>query len=511
MPFNTQAALQAGYSQQEIDRYLAKKNAQNRTGISKFLFGESTGAPSMAFNAVANTLNIPSYAIGGMLDEYQKQGSGAFNPLKNPFGIKGAISGLKNKEAVMQELPETFGIDPNSPQGLALGFAGELLTPNIPVEKLANVFKGGKAVSRLNKPNIFETLTRKAGESIDEAGKSLSVRALRPSPSQIRELEDVSKIPFGDFIAKNNLYGSGKTAVGKADELIAPLQLEYNALVRNGQKVSPLDYVRALRAKAKQIRATDFSPEARSVADAIDARAKIFGQTAKNFGKTGIPIDILTNSKSSAFSKVPKNALADPTVVHAGEIAGKVGIDVLDQFAPGSKELGKQLQGLRTFRNIAKKQSGIGRGSQVFNTVKSNFAGLGAGGALGYAVGNPILGGAVGMTLGAASTNPRVLSAVSRAGTGLGSSLVNNAELIGKGAQSGFNAGRKTLTTAGRVYPTLQSSRNRLLTPSTVTSLPEMGLQNQGLLKEQNQSEQSTLLNNSPFGKRKRVLKGNFY
>ena len=72
-------------------------------------------------SAVGNVLSIPSYAVGGLLNEIQQ---GTFNP------VRGVSQGLAQKQAVQTELPETLGIDPQSPLGLAVGIGGELLTPD---------------------------------------------------------------------------------------------------------------------------------------------------------------------------------------------------------------------------------------------------------------------------------------------------------------------------------------------------------------------------------------------
>jgi len=90
-----------------------------------------------------NILNLPSYAIGGALNQGQRALGSKYGQQTDATGL-GILEGIKNKRAVFTEAPETFGIDPNSRLGKAVGFGAELLTPSVP---LGGVSKLGKVAN----------------------------------------------------------------------------------------------------------------------------------------------------------------------------------------------------------------------------------------------------------------------------------------------------------------------------------------------------------------------------
>ncbi len=445
MAFNEQgfrqAAVQQGFSPEQVESYVkqrkSEEKAKSRTGLSKWLFGERTSIPGMAVEAVGNVLNVPSYAVGGVLNNFQRMGGSKYaqGQQVQPLGF---IEGVKNKRAVMSELPETFGIDPNSAAGMAIGFGGELLTPDLFMgadlaKGLSFARKGTKA-----SPGLFTRVIQKAGEGIEEGGKGLAVRALKPSPSQVKKFEQTSGMSLGDFISQNNLYGTGRKALEKVEPLIAEQQKVYNSLARSGKLIDPKEYVQSLLKRADEITKNDFSYEAQRVAEGLRGRAKIFQDNATKF-KGGIPIEVLTNTKSGAFGSVPGGAMIDPNIYHAGKIAGEEGIKLLDSYAPGSAKVGRNLQALREFRDIASKQRGLGEGSQVFNMFKPSAGGAVVGGMFGG-----IPGAAAGAALSTIGNNPKTLSAAATGGQLIGRGVQRAAPQIARGTT-------RMATTAGRV------------------------------------------------------------
>lgn len=280
-----------------------------------------------------------------------------------------------------------------------------------------------QALGKVLGPRISK-ITGKTGEMVENVGKDISGHALRPSNSQMSKFEEVSGRPIQSYISEKKLYGTGKVAAKKADDLIKPLQNEYNSLVRSGEKVDPTIYIQSLKQKAKEIRDSDFSLEASKVANDLDMRAEnISKKVTKNGRIEKIPIDILTETKSSSFSKVPGGVMGDPTSLHGAKIAGEVGIEVLDKLFPGSAQKGKHLQELRTFKEIAEKQGNLGKGNQLFNLLKPSGGGATIGGILGLGLGNPLLGSLLGAGFGEAASNPSVLSATSKGFRDVGKNL----------------------------------------------------------------------------------------
>lgn len=453
MAFNEQGFIQAaraaGYSDQEIGQAVGSR----RTGLNKWLFGNRTSLPGKAFEAVSNVLNLPSYAIGGLMNKVQGATGSQYAQGETGKSTTGIVEGIKNKRAVFSELPESLNVDPNSGLGMALGFAGELATPD-PIA-LVDLFKGAnsarKGLAASRKSGLFSKGIEKAGTAIEEGGKGLAVRALRPSPSQIERIEKITGKKLGDFIAENDLYGSGEKALGKVRQLISDAQAEYNALVRNGRIITPEQYADALRAKAKEIRATSGAYEDLQIARELEDRATVFIQSSQQF-KNGVPVDFLTNTKSGAYRTVSPNAFLDPTRESAREIAGDVGVQVLDRIAPGSADTGKRLQALRTFENIASKQRGIGKGTQPINILK--LGGATAGGVVGGPTG--ALAGYIGEQV---LTHPRFLSSVGQGSGAVGGFLRKNAQPIG----SALNTGAKRVGSA--VLKTNRLGKRELLSP----------------------------------------------
>ena len=103
--------------------------------------------------------------------------------------------------------------------------------------------------------------------------------------------------------------------------------------------------------------------------------------------------------------------MADPTKIHGGKDVGRIGISQLEKLAPGSRALGKEQQAAMLYQDIAKKQSGLGKGTQVLNAFKPAGYGSIMGGILGGGVPGALVGGAATVM----ANNPKVLAFGSKA------------------------------------------------------------------------------------------------
>jgi hypothetical protein len=106
--------------------------------------------------------------------------------------------------------------------------------------------------------------------------------------------------------------------------------------------------------------------------------------------------------------------MADPASSLASKTAGGIAIQQLDNFYPGSAEIGHKLQALREFEKIATTQQYVGKGSQLVNILKSNQSGPILGYIAGSIFGNPLIGASAGLLIGLGLNNPKVLTVLSK-------------------------------------------------------------------------------------------------
>lgn len=438
-----QAAERAGYTPQQIKLALARSgaNAPQRTGMSKWFFGDARTAPGAAFNAVGNVLNLPSYAIGGMLNQGQRAAGSKYGQQTDATGL-GILEGIKNKRAVFTEAPETLGFDPNSGAGMAIGLAGELLTPNIPIGKIANFSKLSK-VFKVN-PNAFSKVASKLGGIGADAGETLLSKSYKLNATDINKIaesigvtnesEKVSKVLA--YLEGLGLKGSTKSSVRTLDGLVEGAQQSYNAMVRTGNPVSRSQYAKALLKQAEEIEQFAGDPSTRSIATALKQEAKKQIALAKQ--GVGMTDEFLTNTKTKAFEAASGDSISNYYNSSVSEQLGRAGVRALDEYAPGSAELGTKLRGLQTARNVVGKQARTGLGTQLVNAFKPSAVGFGVGAGVGYTQGqNPLATGVAGGLVGVGLNNPRVLNA-------MGKTLTRSMPM-NPGVPKGLNAGMKVL------------------------------------------------------------------
>lgn len=404
-----QAAIQAGIPQDVINKTIA-----DRTGVAGWFTGGRQGIGG-ALTAAGNVLNLPSYAVGGMLDEYQKQGRSAFNPLKNPFGISGAISGIKNKEAVFQELPESLGIDPNSTAGMVVGLGGELLVPGLPLGKVGeisgvkNIFSKGDEVA-----NIFSKGGKAVAEIAPDAGRTLLEKSYKLSASDIDKIAEAIGVSDEaqkatkviDYLEGLGLTGANRQSLGKLNTLIKQEQKPFNALVKTGGEVSRKPYIDNLLQQAIEQERLN-TPRSRRLAK------QLFDEAYREEQLVGKPLTDtdLTKKITQLFSESGDSAIADPFSSNLSKQIAKAGQEARETLRPGSTNLGRNLRKLRTSQEVLGKKANTGLGTQLVNAFKPSALGIGLGAATSYSTGgNPFVGGVLGAVGGAVVNNPRTLN-----------------------------------------------------------------------------------------------------
>lgn len=451
-----QALKQAGFSQPEIEKYGQQLGFQVPTPkLSQgYLAGVARNAPKSLGNFVGDTVK----GVANIINPNMEKNTVA-NLVKLTTGIVGALMpGEQKNEEYAKQLANYYvdrygGFDNivntfyNDPVGLiddaamVLSAGGTAATKAGKLSKFGKLAEVGQDISRLgNTLDPIQAIGRGVGKGMDlasEAGSGifksagnqltglsdeLSMRSLRPSPSQQRKFQDLTGKSIPEYRRSINQFGGAEDTLSQQSGRIKKASGAYNNLVRTGEIVDPTPYINELRQKANEIIQSNFSQEAQRVADDLSRRADILETKALQYmeanGTNGIPIDIITETKSSSFSKVPQGAMMDQSALLGSKEAGGIGVGVLEDLAPGSQKIGKQLQADILLQNIAKQQSGLGKGTQVLNAFKPVGYGSGLGGMLGGLQG-AITGGIVASTI----NNPKVLGNISKGAYNLGNKL----------------------------------------------------------------------------------------
>lgn len=271
----------------------------------------------------------------------------------------------------------------------------------VPAGKASKVGKAGEAARAASVAEDLGVFRK----SLNKASDFLSERALRASPSQLDNFEDVAKMPAGQYIRENKLWG-GAGNLKPVNRAIENAQAQYNNLVRTGGEIPTKLYTDALRERAVEMLNSNLSREGRALAERLWKEADVQERIAPT-----IKDSTLTNTKSGLLSK----GVDDSMTKSFRQEEGLAGIRALDKYAPGSGQIGKKLQELRTFKDITKKQGKLGRGSQIINGIKGPATAGGTGAIVGAFVGNPIAGAAIGAGVAGLANSRRVQSGVAQA------------------------------------------------------------------------------------------------
>ena len=423
------AAKKLGYSDAEIRDFMAQNNLIPKANMVDQAKRTVGGAGKFVGNVLSAPVNLIKMGKGLSSGDVTLGdiGSGLVKTYKDRYGGWDEImrSAYFDPVDVASDISLVSGLAGSGASALgATNVANKLQKVSQATNPMNAIIGGGKI---LTKPvaNLFSK--KDIPGFLDDASSSLAKKSLRPSPSQQKDFLEATGMDIGDYMRDMGVQGGGSQALKKIEPIVSSLQKKYNALARSGKGIDPTDFIDELRKSADEIVKRDFSTEAQSVAKNILDRADMMETRALEYmisnNTRTIPIDILTSTKSSAFGKVPKGTMADPTMMHGGKLTGGVGVGQLEKLAPGTQKLGKAQQAALSFRDIAKSQSGIGKGTQLFNLMKPSGTGAILGGVLGGVPG-AALGGAVSM----ASNSPSVLAGASRA-LHTGANLMRGAKL----------------------------------------------------------------------------------
>lgn len=436
-------------------------------------------------SALMRFLNIPSSIIGGATEatgqvargEYQAPKTGVKLPATKAYpqgldvsnfvhpAVVGGVRGLLGNKSVMEELPKAIGIDPNSGAGMAVGFAGELATPDF-----GDVLLGTKLV-RKSIDKLSQLLPgglKLTGKGVNRLGEELAQQGVRPTKTQSRNFYQAAKKSIGKYIADENLAGDvAENVASRIDEV----QGAYDDIaIKSGLRVDLKSWVKAFdNAIARldvDINETD-----------IKALKKFRDKLGSRIGAKGISLKDLVLKRRALDKKIPKaqwQKLIGGEGVSA-DVAKRMFLqDVINSVGgPELQKLGKQLEALYKLGDIVLLQEGI--------TTAGRIGGLGDLMAAGTGIlsGNPI----AALPLIAArriSSNPRVIGEGAKMSMGLG-------DLLGKAGSS--QSLQKLLNTATTGGARISKEALQQIRPQTQQQLQIQALQK--VIDQENKQKQN--------------------
>jgi len=453
-----QAALAAGIPTSVIEETIA-----SRTGVGGWLTNGKAGIGAVGA-AAGNILNLPSYAIGGLLNKGQqtfgsKYGQGGYSK-----GL-GIGEGIKNKRAVMSELPETFGVDPNSKGGMAIGLVGELLTPD-PISIVGDIGKATGLMGKAGDAGLFARVGDDAGAKLAGMSDDVITKGLG-QPQTLRKVEKITKEKPGAFIKRLGLEGRDAK---EAMELKSKLIKDFNKIgLSSKTKASVKETIQAFDDEIiKQVSLAKMGSEtAAKTAEELAKRKAVFLSQAKNADELGV--DVFTQLKRAAASDVPQtkiglgmsgSAKADAAEFarrqyQQGAIRGdkrlaQIGTDIRGLGgSPGSKGLIDVFEGAQS-RNIARSPLNFGK------LVSSGIGGAVAGlpGAIGGAVVETVA-----RSPKFAKASSDVLEAGSKIAPRVGRITQKAAPYIGRAARTGFRVSSQSNPATSGTRSTMQNAQ----------------------------------------------------
>lgn len=399
MAFNIQEARKAGYSDDEINKFLQGGNATPAPP------SQSQGFKITDLLPIAG--GIAGGAAGGLLGSVVPGAGTAVG------GIAGGGLGSAGGEWLRQMLENQISGKPTQDVnygdvakegafGVAGGAAGEAL---------------GKGASLLGKV---------LGKNVAGAGEEIGMKGLRLSKSQLNNFITKHGEDAGTFLKSEGALG--KNAAQITEQHINPLQDQFNAIAKqSGLKADPNGFMGNVEDQVKLLVEAGGSENA-ATAQNIMNEAKYI--TEHDLGPSGYDISKIDQLRRTFASKVnwqnpakatQDYALADAlrkTAIDTADAAGAMGEGGL-----GLKDIGMKLSKYRDLEKAITAQEQLGKGNLPLGITKwlSAIAGSGVGGVPGIV-------GAV--ATNAAASSPKVLG-------GLSSGLMAG----GKALESGIPGG----------------------------------------------------------------------
>lgn len=382
--FSNRQALASGYSQNQINEFLAQQQAkgdQYQLTDTPQSTPQASMIPTKQDTGLGDIRNWYS-TLGGI-------GGGIIGAPLGPAGIiAGSAIGSGLGEAAKQATDDNKGFDVGSvfKEGVTGGIGGGV---GMGVAKVA-----GK---------VAEKVLPKVGESVVKAGENMAIKPLRATPSQLTKFKQIHGEDVAPILSRNNIIGQDVTGIQK--KAIDPLQEQFNTIANNTTipvsrsvtDTKALNYIGELLKSPSQ--------EDHQLAE------KLFNEYDFAINKIGDnPTLALLNKARQTFDDKVSDWKTDPIAAGKNRLLGNIFRQSIQETADKSgligtngkslKDMGIELSKLYGVKDIAARQENLGRGSlPVGLTTLLGFAGGGgigglpgavAGAALVKAVNSPI-------------------------------------------------------------------------------------------------------------------------
>lgn len=402
-----QKALQLGYTPQQIQLAIARANV----GKPK---EKSIGRKVVDFGV--DILNTPSYILGGAMKTANEKGwRNTYLQDMLPGSAKAVYQGFTSDYAptIYEQLPKALGLKEGSAGATVVGLGGELLTPGVPVSALLS---GASKLTGIGQK--LGKVTKGSGV-IGDAGRTLIEKSYKLSRTNIDKIaeaigatdESTKAIKVVDYLEGLGLKGANRESLSVLKGKILPVQETYNTLVKSGKSVPRSQYAKALLEQAVDLEKTSDDPGTRQLVE------QLFKEAEFQMNKGGFITDTdIARTKTTAFSNASKKSINDPFSSSFDEQVGRTGVRMLEDIAPGSKAVGKELRGLRTVEEQIGRQANTGLGTQLVNAFKPSALGFGIGAGAGYSSGqNPLKTGLIGAAGISIASMPKTLNVAGKA------------------------------------------------------------------------------------------------
>ncbi len=506
-------AIQAGYSQAQIDKYLSAKNPKKTWGGFAGNVGDS--AVNMV-GGLANTVLHPidtAKSIVGLgsgiiqLAIPGEQGNEKLAKAVGQFYLDryGSVDKIKN---TIYSDPVGFAMDVSTVLGLGAGATK--------VAGLGKLSKGLSTASKITDPlsvvgNTGKLLgggKNKLAGALASESENILTRGMG-NPMTLKKAKGVSPVSMNELFSKYNLYDrspeafqAGATQANKAGKTLlesAPTSIGTSRIIKLFD-----DEIAKLSAQAKT------STKAQLAMDELVNRREMFlGGIQNSDVSTPLMSDAtkIYDIKSSFQGDLPESSFGQPTADIGKNLgvkkAYKTLLSGIEEQAPGVKNLGREQSALLKLKDMATSQEARGAAKQNINF--SRMGGAGVGGILGG-----IPGAVGGYVAERVANSPQFLAGSSKA-MQLGSKALNSGvklpSSVGTGANIGYN-GIKAVRMASPINQNEKYSNTTLpiQQPLQVKSVPYKGSIPQpkkpGLTKEIKYNQPKSVFNNkSAFGK----------
>lgn len=372
------AALNAGVPSQLVEQTIAEK-----TGVKGWLTSGKSGLQGLA-SAAGNILNLPSYALGGIANRFQ-QATGNQYGQGERRGL-GIVEGIQNKRPIMSELPETLNIDPTSALGMALGFAGELLTPD-PFGMGLDALRLARGVDTAKDVGLFARGVRGTGSKLTDTAEMLPLRGLGRNKTTERLLSQLDKAGMSsdEFMDTFNLWNRN---ADDAQEAIRGVNRARKAAVRGAGDVDTVKVVQAFNEEIQRL--APAAQQSRSAAAQLERVAEARDSFLRSIESNGAvplqtPLGVVEQSKQFVSQDIPQSYFnlgsAQTGRGRGAELVRRRLKNIVDESTGQTRKLGAQESALINYQNLLKTRELADKGNM--NLPFTKLIGAGAGGAIG--------------------------------------------------------------------------------------------------------------------------------